>query len=173
MLTRQTKVMLLLSIWLVPAVSFAETEQQSVRPHTVQQEAVPSEIIQSEPAPEPKPEVKPEPDRSTNITIPELNITGHIENRELALTLDFEAETKAPDRRMLLAQGDIVLVQADQAQTVHKLDYVRKERAYYVSWPRRGRYPLNMSFIARSRTDVNSQWREVKLQIPAGRVQKI
>mgnify|MGYP001401268607 CR=1 FL=1 len=179
MLTRQYKALLLLSIWVLPAASFAAEEQQRMLPEAVRQEIVPSEMrqqpsqmqqqgeLQAAPVPE------PEPDLSANINIEEIHITGRIEDRGLAVTLDFAAETKAPNRRMLLAQGDIVLSQINQAKPADKLDYVRDEEAYYVSWSKPGHYPLNASFVARSRIDVNSQWREVKLQIPAGRVRKI
>ena len=140
MLTRQYKTLLLLSIWVLPAASFAAEEQQRMLPEAVRQEIVPSEMrqqpsqmqqqgeLQAAPVPE------PEPDLSANINIEEIHITGRIEDRGLAVTLDFEAETKAPNRRMLLAQGDIVLSQINQAKPADKLDYVRDEEAYYVSW---------------------------------------
>ena len=46
--------------------------------------------------------VMPEPNLSEGIEIAELEVTGRIDGRELALNLNFDAVTKSSQRRMLL-----------------------------------------------------------------------
>lgn len=112
-------------------------------------------------------------EQSTGIEIAEVQITGRIDGRQLALSLSFEAVTKPAHRRMLLIQGDAVLEKLDQAKTDYKLDYNQEHKAYYVAWPRAGRHRIDAAFVAKSQADPNSPWRQTSLQVPLGRARRI
>ena len=90
MFTRQSKMTLLMLIWMLPVT--AVLAEKIVVPQPGQSEVV--EIA------------APEPDLSEGIEIAELEVTSRIEGRELSVSLDFEAVTKSSRRRMLLIQGD-------------------------------------------------------------------
>jgi hypothetical protein len=111
--------------------------------------------------------------QSTEIEIAEVQITGRIEGRQLALSLNFEAVTKRAHSRMLLIQGDAVFKKTDQAQPDYKLDYNIEDRTYHVAWPRAGRHRIDTEFVTRSEADSNSLWRQTSVQVPFGRVRRI
>jgi len=112
-------------------------------------------------------------EQSTGIEIAEVQITGRIDSHQLSFSINFEAVTKQAHRRMSLIQGDAVLAKLDQAQSEYKLDYDQENKAYYVAWPRTGRYRIDAAFMAKSQADPNSSWRQTSLEVPFGRVRRI
>lgn len=113
------------------------------------------------------------PDRSEDVDIAEVQITGHIRGQQLALGLDFEAETKRPQRRVLLIQGDAVLDTAAQPPASGRLDYDKDKQAYYLAWPRTGTYQVTSSFLALPQAEPDSPWRQTTLQVPHARIRRI
>jgi hypothetical protein len=115
----------------------------------------------------------PQADQSNDVEIPEVNITGRIEGRELTLDLSFEAETKARDCRILLIQGDAVLQKLTDTKADYKLDYDGQKKAYHLFWSGSGRHQVNATFVTKPQVDANSPWRQVSLQVPEGRMRRI
>ena len=113
------------------------------------------------------------PDRSEGVEIAEVQITGHIRGQQLALSLDFEAETKRAQRRILLIQGNAVLETPAQPLAPARLDYDAEDQAYYVAWPRAGKYRIQTSFLALPQAEANSPWRQTTLQVPSARIRHI
>jgi hypothetical protein len=112
-------------------------------------------------------------EKSSGIEIDEVQITCRIDSYQLGLGINFEAVTKQSHRRMSLIQGDAVLAKLDQAQGNYKLDYDQEHKAYYLAWPRAGRYRIDASFMSKSQADPNSFWRQTSLEVPFGRVRRI
>ncbi len=124
---------------------------------------------------------EPEAHGASGIEIDQVQITCHIDGRQLAVTVDFEARTKEAWRRMVLLQGDAVLdkldPQPDAGQISRvggtQLEYDPNDRAYHVTWPEPGRHNVNATFMAQSATEPNGPWRQASLQVPGGRVRQI
>ena len=118
---------------------------------------------------------------ASGIEIDQVQITCRIDGRQLAVTVDFEARTKQPLRRMLLLQGDAVLEkldpQGDSGQISRvagiQLEYDPNDKAYYVTWLEPGRHRVNATFMAQSMTEPNGPWRQASLRVPGGRVRQI
>ena len=113
------------------------------------------------------------PDRSEGVEIAEVQITGHIRGQQLALSLDFEVETERSQRRILLIQGDAVLETLAQPLTPARLDYDVDKQAYYLAWPRAGKYQVTTSFLALPQAEPDSPWRQTTLQVPSARIRRI
>ncbi|MBN1124279.1 MAG: hypothetical protein JXA82_04670 [Sedimentisphaerales bacterium] len=112
-------------------------------------------------------------DEVNEIEIPEVIVSGRIEDQELMLNLSFKAETKARNRRILLIQGDAVLQTLPESNTEYKLDYDEQQKAYYLVFSRAGRYQVNTTFVTGPQPDPNSPWQQVDVQVPLGRMRKI
>jgi hypothetical protein len=115
----------------------------------------------------------PAPDHSLGIEIAELELNSRIDGHELAVSLNFQVETKLTHRRMMLIQGDVVLEKLNLAGADYKLDYDSKQKSYHGAWTKAGRHKIGVSFVAKSKLDPSCLWRETTLQIPTSRVRKI
>ncbi len=107
------------------------------------------------------------------IEIDEVRVIGRIDDRHLAVTLDFEVQSREPAAAMTLIRGDVVLEKLDPPLRDARLDYDPNEKVYRVVWSREGAHHMRATFMVASTTETGSLWRRACLDVPAGRVRLI
>ncbi len=110
---------------------------------------------------------------SSGVEIDQVQVTGHIDGRHLAVTLDFEAQVRRDAGAMLLVRGDAVLEKLDPLLTEGRLDYDPNDKAYRITWPRAGHHHIGATFVVQSATEPDGPWRRASLDVPSGRVRRI
>lgn len=112
-------------------------------------------------------------EQKPEVEIGEVRITAKIDDRQLALNLNFESKTEQADQSMILALGQIVLEPHDSPLTDYRLDYDPNLNAYRITWPHKGDHHVNVDFMARAEPDSGGPWRQARIEVPFGRVRRI
>ncbi len=102
--------------------------------------------------------------------IDQVQVTGRIDGPYLTVTVAFDARTKEAGREMLLVQGDVALIGANDYSP---LRYDPNSKMYAVTWPHSGAHHVDANFVVRSATETDSFWRQATLAVPTGRVRQI
>ena len=89
------------------------------------------------------------------ILIKQLDLTGHLAESELVMTMEFEARVDAVPARMVVLEGAVLPTQINLPRGV---ELVLEDGIYYLNFSRKGKQSISMEFEAKVLIQGQRRW---------------
>ncbi|MBN1809847.1 MAG: hypothetical protein JW909_12340 [Planctomycetes bacterium] len=108
-----------------------------------------------------------------NVKVSDLAVKGHIEGENITFRLTCKVDSLRRRQEIPLFAGDLVLMEVVKPQKGSEIRYDKDSGVYYMSWPRGGKYDVEVTFACRPTIVGDGDWRETTFYLPSSNMREL